>query len=125
MQAWVGTADQVDALREMFVARGSSLPDLEMLPAHGLIEPRVAAGFMYLTDSRLGIVEHIVTHPDAPSDARHHALDLIIGNAHLVAADQNIKWLVAWLKDEGIAARAQRHGMRLGGEWRCGVKELV
>lgn len=125
MQAWVGSADQVDALREMFIARGALLPDAEMLPTHGWIEPGVAAGFMYLTDSRLGIVEHIVTHPDAPSDARHSALDMIIDKAHLLAAEQGVRWLVAWLKDEGIASRARRHGMTLGGEWRCGVKELV
>lgn len=125
MQAWVGSADQVDALRELFGARGAPSPDVEMLPANGWIEPKVAAGFMYLTDSRLGIVEHVVTHPEATPEARHQALDMIIGNAHLLASEQNIRWLVAWFKDEGIASRAQRHGMRLGTEWRLGVKELV
>ena len=47
MQAWVGTADQVDALREMFVARGSSLPPEQAASgssrATGILMPPVYA----------------------------------------------------------------------------------
>ena len=44
-----------------------------MYPRLGFIEPGVAVVFLYLCEGGLGLVEGLLTNPDAPSEARHKA----------------------------------------------------
>jgi hypothetical protein len=56
-------------------ARGVTLDALE-LPANGLVS-EAAAGWLFLTDSAVGLLESFVTNPDVPARDRHRDVDAI------------------------------------------------
>jgi hypothetical protein len=58
-------------------SRGDPTFTADILPRVGFIEPGVAAGWMYQTDSRVGFLEEFVTNPKASGKARHAAVDEI------------------------------------------------
>jgi hypothetical protein len=54
-------------------ARGMRELKPECVPRFGLIEPGLAAGFLYVTDSRIVFADGLVSNPEAPAKARGRA----------------------------------------------------
>ncbi len=85
----------------------------EQRPEHGIIVPGVAAGFIYLTDGDLAILEHYVTNPLASSEDRHEALDEITKGLTVIAKRAGKGRVVASVQDAGFLDRSVRdHGFR-------------
>lgn len=103
----------IDEINGWYEARG--LPRLERwaFPENGFIEPGVAAGFLYLTDSGLALLEGVVTNPAAEAKSRHAALGEIGASLIDEARRRDVKRLLGICRDRGIADRAvEHHGMR-------------
>jgi hypothetical protein len=52
--------------------------DLKTLPTNGLIIPGVCAGFLYMTDSNLCLLEWVIANPKTDKEIRSEGLDLLI-----------------------------------------------
>jgi hypothetical protein len=94
------------------------------LPTLGLIEPGVAAGFLYETDSTMAMVEGYVTNPDAAPADRNAALDEITEALLDCAKDQRFKHVIAICRDDSIEKRAERHGFKLLGRYALMAREV-
>lgn len=102
-----------DEVCAWYEARGMNPPDRSMLPQVGYIVPGVAAGWLCQTDCDLAFLDGYVTHPEASKERRHDALDAITGALLEDAGNRGFKTVLVLSKDEGIIARAGRHGMEL------------
>lgn len=60
-----------------FSLRGA-VPDQRILPETGLIEPGVAAGYLYLTNSKAAFIDPIVSNPKAKRLEAGKAIEAII-----------------------------------------------
>lgn len=78
-----------------------------------MIEPGVACGWLYETDSDVVILEGFVTNPKATLRARHRAVDAIAGCLLEHARGTGAKRVLASFQSSGISKIAKkRHGMR-------------
>lgn len=114
----------LDEINTWYAARGAPSIPLSTLPEVGEIEPGVAAGFLYQTDSTLALVEGYVSNPEAPSDARNAALDGITAALIADAKALGVQQVVALCTDKGIEERAQRHGFKPIGMYAMLAKNL-
>jgi hypothetical protein len=83
------------AINAWYKARGLPGVTLDTLPIIGQIVPNVAAGFLYLTDSSIALIEGVIANPDVIPEVRDIALDMIdlaitedarrMGATHLIA----------------------------------------
>ena len=87
----------------------------ESLPKVGFIEPGVAAGWLYGTDSTVGFLEQFVTNPGAPLKARYAAVDAIAAALMAHARRTGITRVVAMTSHRSIGRIALRHGFRYAG----------
>jgi hypothetical protein len=67
----------MEAAQRWAVAQGIAPLVPEILPRVGVVEPGVAVGWLYQTDSRVGLLEEFITNPKASSKSRHAAVDEI------------------------------------------------
>lgn len=66
----------LEVVRPWAAARGFDLRD-DTLPAVGFLSDDAAVGWLYQTDSGVGLIESFVTNPAAPPKSRHAAVDEI------------------------------------------------
>lgn len=99
-------------------ARGLRAPLAAMYPGTGMIEPGVAAGFLYRTDGALNLIEGVVTNPAASKRAAVRAVGAIV-EALVTAAPEPT---LAFCAQPGMARRGQRAGMRRAGSYILLVK---
>jgi hypothetical protein len=105
-------------------ARGLTPLSADVLPIVGFIEPDVAAGFLYLTDSSLCLLENYITNPRASPEGRNTALDAITGALLQEAERAGYRHAVALTQDREIRERALRHGLVPLGDYTLSHKEL-
>lgn len=95
-------------------AHGLSTDLVKMLPLVGFLveadNELVAAGFLRVCEGHFGIIDSLITDPEAKPEVRHEALDLIVSTLIKVAKTAEIKHLIAHTLDKSIIARSERHG---------------
>jgi hypothetical protein len=69
--------EHLTSVRAWGVAQGIAPLTLDLLPSVGFIEPGVAVGWMYQTDSRIGFLDEFITNPVASGKSRRTAVDAI------------------------------------------------
>lgn len=84
-------------------------PRPDTFPAIGFIEPGVAAGFLYQTDSVVVILEGFIANPKCDATLRDEALDEIVKSLLSTAAAMSYKIATASSKVPAIQARARKH----------------
>jgi len=82
------------------------------LPENGLIVPDLCAGWLYKTDSCIGILEWLVGNPDALWDERGYAQDLVISSLKQLAKDFGMEALFTYCKHERLMKRYEDHGFK-------------
>ena len=87
------------------LAGGASL-----LPDSGFWVPGVAAGWVYLTNSKLALLEPIVANPGCDKIERSKALDLLVHALLAFARDNGAVTMMALSQHPAIEARALRLG---------------
>lgn len=95
-----------------------------LLPKNGFIVSGVAAGFLYKTDSKLGLIENFVTNPNACSDDRNKALNLIIDSIIELCFRYKIKSLIGTTKHENLLNRSLNKGFKNLGSYNVVCKEI-
>lgn len=81
-----------DAISIWFENRLLPIPDRSLFPPTGFIVDGIAAGFLYFTDSRIGIIDCYISNPHTEAKTRSDALDMIT---------------------DALIAKAKAHGCRL------------
>jgi len=95
-------------------------PDL--LPT-GFIVDGVAAAFAYCYPGvSLGMMEWIVTNPEAPSADRDKAMDMVLEACATELKAAGAKIALAYLMDERLIERYKKHGFAVTG---TGVTEVM
>jgi hypothetical protein len=94
------------------------------LPRGGYMVSGIAAGFCYLTDSSIGIIEGYISNPDSTPEQRSEALDEITQTILRYAARNEVSLLIAYATREEIGERAMRHGFKPCGGYMGYVKEI-
>lgn len=108
-----------------YAARGLPCPRSSSLPEIGFIEPHVACGFLYRTDSDVGMMEGMITNPCASLSARVRAMDEIMDSLIEAAQLLGVRHVVATCKRKSMEQRAQRHGLKFLGSYRMVTRELA
>lgn len=62
-------------------------PHIDTLPATGFIVGDVMAGWIYLTNSRMALIENVVSNPSSTREERESSFPLLIGALLVVARD--------------------------------------
>lgn len=106
--------------------RGWGIPEVppHMLPKGGFIIPDMAAGFCYLTDSSLAIVEEYVRNPSITSEEANKAIDAITVAILSYAKRHECSVLMAFATRQEVGDRAERHGFSPCGGYLGYVKEI-
>jgi hypothetical protein len=94
------------------------------LPKTGFIVDDIAAGFLYLTDSRLGILDCFISNPTSEQDERDAALNLITKSLLTAAVNLECKAIKADTQSRAIAKRAMNHGFKYVGDFSAFIREL-
>jgi hypothetical protein len=97
------------------LAHGLAGVALDQLPAAGQIEPDVAAGFLYATDSSIALLDGYITNPAAGLRERSRAVDEITSSLLRAAKAGGARSVVAVCLAGGIARRARRFGLGFRG----------
>lgn len=98
--------------------RGTPAPDLEDLPLYGLIKKGVAAGFLIITDCRLGLLDYYISNPDALRGDRSEALDQITQGLLDYGRKFGLKHFKADTIVDAIGNRALKNGFQYTGEYK-------
>lgn len=99
-------------------------PPIEFLSDTGMIVDDVAVGFLYLTNSAIGMLEGYLTNPKADKNDRHEALNSITLNLIKLAENKGCKFLKCDTKFEEIVIRAKSFGFNELGQFKTFVREL-
>lgn len=76
----------------------------------GAIEPGVAVGFLYITDSNVAIIDYFVSNPAATKEARSLALSAILESLTALARELGFELLWAVSDSENMARRGIEQG---------------
>lgn len=98
-------------IRSWYEKREKPVPTGD-LPKVGFIEPNVACGFLYQTDSDFCLIEGYATNPEAESKMRNEALNAITAALIEAASSLGFKKVYAITKETSISGRAVNHGFR-------------
>lgn len=92
-------------------------PSFDDLPTYGLIEHGVAAGFLILTDARVGILEYYISNPNVAPMVRSKALDDITVGLIDYGKKFGLKYFKCDTQLVTIGQRAMKHGLEFQGKF--------
>lgn len=107
-----------------FQAWGVTPPPIGILSDIGIIVPGVAAGFLYLTNSQMGIIDCLVSNPDASKEERNHAIHLIGERLLEMARSTDCIRVKCNTRIGSVMERAKQFGFVETGEFTCLTKEM-
>jgi hypothetical protein len=111
-------------INSWFKAHGMPSPSADLLPSNGFIVPGVAAGFVYLTDSSVSILDSFISNPDSDDDDRSDAIDWIAIHLTNLAMMNGTKLLICNTKIKAVRDRVLTLGFTDTGKHDSFAKEL-
>lgn len=103
-------AKDYDRLVAMFHSHNLSAPPPSHLPSIGFIEDDTAAGFIYLTDSAIAIIDNFVTAKQSKREERDKALDEIVVSLLDAAKSAGCEIVKCDTTIHAVKQRATAHG---------------
>ena len=104
-----------DELMRYFQLHGEPMLS-HQLPPTGFCVPGVAACWLIKTDAGLGIIDAMVTNPEAPASHRSAAIDLVTTAILAEARRSGLGAVLGITENQGLVARAvERHGFTYAG----------
>ena len=117
------TEDYIQLTR-WFKHRDMPVPPFEILSNHGYIVDDVAAGFIYLTNSSMAIIDCYVTNPESDKNTRDNALNWITIHLTAYAKNSGFKYIKCDSKIQEVINRAKKFGFKEIGQFTSLAKEL-
>lgn len=118
------SSDDYSDLESMFQTWGMSAPNPDFLPKTGFIKKGLAAGFMYLTDSKIAIIDNFVCNKDSDKMERKECLNTITEMLVNEAMSLGIKLLKCDSNNSEIKNMAIGWGGKEVGSFDVFVKEI-
>lgn len=85
-------------------------PDQEMLPETGFIVEDICAGFLYKTDSKIALLEFIISNPQTTKEKRANGLDILITALCEEAKKLEFKAIFTSVQHKKLIQRYENHG---------------
>lgn len=82
---------------------------LDFLPKTGLIVDDYCSGFLYKTDSKIAILEFIISNPNTDKIKRADALDLLIDGLCVEAKNSGYDAIFSYLVHPNLIERYKKH----------------
>lgn len=108
-----------------WVKRNKNPPAREILPMHGRIVPGIACGFLFRTDSALGLLEFFSTNPDAGLKTRKKAMDRIVSSLIEDAKRAGIKIVYGGTEHSSILKFVKKIGFHVETEPYYGLAKVI
>lgn len=87
-------------------------PPLEdALPSSGIIVEGKCAGFLYITNSKMGIMEWIVGNPECSKEERTEAIDTVIKGIKAMAKGFGIKYIFSSVQHPNLIQKYEENGI--------------
>jgi hypothetical protein len=99
-------------IAEWYRSQMEPCPPIDLLPKNGFIVEDICAGFLYLTDSRLGIIDCYISNPEVSKDLRDKALNLVTLEIIDKAREYNCRVLMATSNVAAVKRRTELHGFK-------------
>ena len=99
-------------------------PALELLPKTGFVIQNICAGFLYMTDARLGILDCFISNPSSPKEKRTEAINALADNLLACAKFYGCRAVMASSNILSIKQRCEDLGFVYKGETSLYIKEL-
>jgi hypothetical protein len=100
-----------------FKKRNLVIPPKWLFSDEGFIVPRVAAGFLYLTNSGIARMDCFISNPDVSKADRADALEAIANRILYVARHEHkVKMISCDTKIKSIQTLAESLGFKISGE---------
>ena len=106
-----------DEIKAWYEARHLAVPKPDTFPGYGLIVKNVAAGFVILTDAKLGILEFYISNPWSSEKRRDDALDEITKGLMQYGRQFGCKHFMCTTQLPAIGQRAMKHGLEFQGQF--------
>lgn len=101
-----------DEIQKWFELRAMPVPDRSIFPKVGFIVNKIAAGFIYFTDSSIAIIDGYISNPKSDTRDRNEALDSITGALIMFARQHKVKLLKCDTALDSIKIRAEASGFK-------------
>lgn len=99
-------------------ARNLPMINPSLLPDTGYVVDGIAAGFLYLTNSKVGLLDSYISNPESAGSDRNIALDQITEKLLEIARINKLKLVICSTDYNTIKTRAKSFGFRS-----CGMHE--
>jgi hypothetical protein len=113
--------------REMvswFNLRQLPSPKASHLPKVGYFAPGAAAGFLYMTDSAVCLLDTFIANPDCENAKRDSAINLIAAHLINAARSHGFETIICSSGSYSIKSRAEKLGFKKLGQETVFAKEL-
>jgi len=101
---------------EWLTRRGIGTEFMEVVPTKGFIVADVAAGFLFQTDSKMALIDGIVSNPESDADVRDKALDDVFKALFVLARRLGFAVLWGFTPLPEVVARARQLGFTVDDE---------
>ncbi len=115
----------IKEIQMWFQMWGLTAPHKDRFSDLGFIVPDVAAGFLYLTNSGVAIIDAYICNPGAHKRIRDEALDAITYRILEAAEGAGVQYLKGDTNFRTILRRAQKFGFKVVGQYASFAKELI
>ncbi len=92
---------------------GPDAGDVSLLPPTGFLADGIVAGFIFLTNSRVGFIDSFVSDPRATKEARGAAIEEIMGAIVKDAREMGLHALAGSICIPSLAAHVERCGFSM------------
>lgn len=117
-------ATDYPVLRDWYLAHRVHVPGFNDFPPIGLVVDGLAAGFLILTDVRMGIFDFFISNPDSDSRDRFHAIEEIIDGLTEIAKERGMRAIRCDTQLPVIVNKALSHGFENLGAYQVFIKEI-
>lgn len=92
---------------------GPDAGDVSLLPSTGFVADEIAAGFLYLTDSRQAFMDAFVSDPRPTKEARGAAIGQIIEAIITLARSRGVRTLSGAISVPSLATHVAKYGFTM------------
>lgn len=119
------TIADLDEINYWYRLRDLQPVDDSLIPNIGFIVPKVAAGFLYKTDSAVCLFDGYITNPQSDKTTRDKALDAITAELISAAKDYGFQSTLAFTKVDAIKKRCEKLNFKAKPEYSLYMRALI